>query len=701
MSSVSLRDFAQEIYELGPKGTLFRAGWEIRDRTRLLRPTGGESPMALQRSPSTRPWTSHLPFADPIAVAEAMRPRIPSGRLLELAAAARAAVNGRILCFGRWTGDYGFPIDWHVNPVTGERWNPADLWTPSSADERRVGDIKLTWEIARFPHAYHVARAAAFDRPNAPRYAEAMLAQMRAFEQENPYGIGVHWGSGQEVAFRLLAWLFALDVLCLRSTVAASASEVVRHALLAGGRFIAARLDYARVAVYNNHLLSEALALFGVGALLPEGAETRRWRDFGRRILDEESERQFYRDGGYIQQSHNYHRVALYDLLWACAFARSMGDAPSPSWLSAMERSLDFLVAHQNPDDGWLPNYGANDGARPSILSTCDFPDFRPVLQTVSLAVRGERIYEPGPWDEMAAWFMGPKALDEPLRRLDRVSVSFPVVGYHVLRGVDPSSFAAFRCGSLLDRFSQIDMLHLDVWWRGQNVLVDGGSYQYNGPEKWHNHFMRTGSHNTVSVDGHDQMVHFRRFKVLYWTRATLLQFEDHAAWTLAVGEHYGFRRHRGQCVHRRAVVFLKDDIWVVFDTVSGRGRHASRLHWLAGAFPFAGDEATGTVTLETPGGPFTVSVFDASGAPRPTTVACGQEEPPRGWVSRHYAERTAAPSIVAEQNGPAPQTFVTVLAGRPFELRNSGTTWLLTPQDSPTFEIRHDAHSTVSVTTR
>ena len=49
-----------------------------------------------------------------------------------------------------------------------------------------------------------------------------------------------------------------------------------------------------------------------------------------------------------------------------------------------------------------------------------------------------------------------------------------------------------------------MDMLHLDVWWRGCNVLVDGGSYLYNGPGVWHNHFQSANSHNTVVVDSRD-----------------------------------------------------------------------------------------------------------------------------------------------------------------------------------------------------
>ena len=359
--------------------------------------------------------------------------------------------------------------------------------------------------------------------------------------------------------------------------------------------------------------------------------------------------------------------MALQDLLWACLIARSGDDAPARPWLAALERSLDFLLAQQNPSDGRLPNYGSNDGALPCVLSTCDFSDFRPTLQAVSLLTRGERLYPPGPWDEEAAWLLGPKALDAPQRDITRRSLSFAATGYHVLRGDDSGSFAAFRCGSLRDRFSQIDMLHLDVWWRGQNVLVDGGSYLYNDTEGWHDHFMGTASHNTLVVDGHDQMVHFRRFKVLYWTEARLLDFEERPQWRLVAGEHYGYRRHAGQCVHRRSVLMIGDDLWVVADTVMGTGRHRARLHWLCGDFPHSRGSADGLLSLSTPLGPFAVRAYDEKAAPLVPDVVRGQESPPRGWLARYYARKVPVPSFAVEREGAVPLTFISVLgAGVP-----------------------------------
>ncbi|MHB8872432.1 MAG: heparinase II/III family protein [Myxococcaceae bacterium] len=661
-----LRDLVQEVRELGWRGTAFRASWELRQRTAVAARLARRPP-PLDPAISLGRWTARLPFADPVAVAQAMADRIPGDNLARLGTLAAEAVKGRIQCFGRWTADYGNPIDWHLNPDNRERWNPEAPWSLALADEPRVGDVKLTWEVARFPHAYHMARAAAFEPGLGAELAAALVAQFEHFTSQNPYGRGVHWASGQETAFRLLAWLFALDALLVRSEHGPRSSALVADALAIGAEHIDRNIDYARLAVYNNHLLSEALILYGVGVLLPELPAAARWRRLGHRILTVEASRQFYEDGAYIQQSHNYHRVALHTLLWASLFARSGGDKPAEAWLSAMDRSLGFLFAHQNPEDGRLPNYGANDGALPSLFSTCDFSDFRPALQAVSVAVRGERLYEPGPWDETTAWLFGPAALDLPLRKPGRRSVSFAPTGYHLLRGAGEASFAAFRCGTIRDRFSQIDMLHLDVWWRGVNVLVDGGSYLYNGPAEWHEHFLRTGCHNTVAVDGRDQMLHFRRFKNLYWTKARLLEFGDSTGHAFCSGEHFGYARHPGGCVHRRSVLFVKDDLWVVVDQVRGEGTHRVGLQWLAGELPYAYSACDGRLSLETTQGPFSVAVFDDEGRPALGTVLAGAEHPPRGWVSRYYGERRPAPSLVVERTAKVPITLVTVLgAGEP-----------------------------------
>jgi hypothetical protein len=659
-----LRDGLQEIRELGLLGTAFRIGWEVRARTGLLE---WPARSRVDSSPAYETaqdglWADRLPFADPDSVAYAMRDRIQPDALARLRDIAQNSLRGRILCFGRWVGDFGDPIDWHRHPATGTKTSPNVHWARALRAAAGGGDVKLLWEAARFPHAYHVARAAAFFPEVGLELSRGLLAQIEQFVERNPEGRGVHWNSGQEISVRCLSWLFALDCLLLRHDVTRRAVDIIGTALLKQTQHVQKHISFARMAVNNNHVIAEALLLLVSGSLLAGHAPVRYLREQGYAILVEETERQFYQDGGYTNLSHNYHRGVLQYLLWAWRITQATGIQPSERWRAAMERSLVFLLAHMNTTDGRLPNYGANDGSCPSILSTCDHADFRPTLQAVSIACRSERVFEPGPWDEEAAWLFGPRSLDLPLRPPARRSISFADTGFHVLRSAsDESTFAAFRCGSVRARFSQIDMLHVDVFWKGQNIFVDGGSYLYNGAVEWHDHFMETGSHNTVMVDGRDQMVHHRQFKCLYWTRARLMKFARQGEWQLATGEHYGFERHPGGCVHRRSIVFHDSGLAVIRDTVLGMGTHRIRLHWLAGPFPWSSQPEDSATTLQTDRGPFTIRFLRDTGEELTADAVVGRESPPRGWLSRYYAEKTETLSLVAELDASCPASLLTI----------------------------------------
>src|SRR5262249_32490384 len=163
------------------------------------------------------------------------------------------------------------------------RWGLDAEWSTASD----VGDVKMTWEAGRFPQAYYMARAAAFAPEDGRALAASMAAQMRAFVDANPYGRGVHFGSGQEIAIGLLAWVFGLDALCVRHADGVTTAALVQQTLADGARLIAARIAYARIAVRNNHLLSEALGLYAAGALLRGSPGAAEWTAMGRRLLDE------------------------------------------------------------------------------------------------------------------------------------------------------------------------------------------------------------------------------------------------------------------------------------------------------------------------------------------------------------------------------------------------------------------------------
>src|SRR5690606_22136502 len=150
----------------------------------------------LARPPKPPPvaadWTKRLPFASADDVTRALS--LPAPDVDSLVERALAATGGRIRCFGRWDADFGDPIDWHLNPTVGKRWSEDVFWS-RALQQRDAGDVKLTWEIGRFPQAYWMARAAAWRPEQARTLTAAFVAQVDGFVAANPYPRGLHWTS--------------------------------------------------------------------------------------------------------------------------------------------------------------------------------------------------------------------------------------------------------------------------------------------------------------------------------------------------------------------------------------------------------------------------------------------------------------------------------------------------------------------------
>lgn len=78
------------------------------------------------------------------------------------------------------------------------------------------------------------------------------------------------------------------------------------------------------------------------------------------------------------------------------------------------------------------------------------------------------------------------------------------------------------RCGNYSDRPSHADMLHIDLWFRGINILKDSGSYRYHHSNaEIKNYFPSVKAHNTVQVKDFSQMTKGPSFLWLDWPSAS------------------------------------------------------------------------------------------------------------------------------------------------------------------------------------
>ena len=513
-------------------------------------------------------------------------------------------------------------------------------------------DIKFIWEPARFGWAFILGRAYHLTQDEA--YAETFWKYFEEFTEANHPNLGPHWMNGQEVAIRLMTLAWADQVF---ETAAASSPE--RRARLAASVAVhAARIPstliYAR-AQNNNHLVTEAAGLYTAGLALPDHPHASKWRALGWRWLNWAFRRQIGGYGEYIQHSTNYHRVMLQAALWVDAIK----DVGWPRLtLQSLGRATHWLFSMLDPASGRTPNLGANDGALILPLSATPFNDFRPTVQAAARAFL--RFQMPGGvWDEMSLWLgLGEheKAYESSLYLADHP------------RGRE--SWAYLRASTFPSRLGHMDQLHLDLWWRGLNVAQDAGTYLYNADPPWDNPLVTSRAHNTVTVDGRDQMTRGGRFMTLDWFPAysKSVVATDETVLSCVRAWHNGYRGVR----HERTVTVYTDERWMVEDKLLSKKPHIYRLHWLLPDWEWeveSRDSGFG-IRLKSPEGWITLHITTDSQFPnsdfRFALIRAGEliygeghVEPFEGWVSPTYGDKVPALSLAIETQNVSDAKFL------------------------------------------
>jgi hypothetical protein len=445
---------------------------------------------------------------------------------------------------------------------------PLQHWTDyetGKADLRpSTFDLKYLWEPARFGWAFILGRAYHLTQDN--QYAESFWKYFESFSASNPANLGPHWMNGQEVAVRLLAFVWAAQVFETASASSAERRGLLLQSILQHATRIPPTLVYAQ-SQNNNHLVTEAAAIYTAGLLF----KNQTWRALGWKWLNWSFQNQISGYGEYIQHSTNYQRVMLQAALWSDAIK----DADWPmATAQSLERTAHYLFSMLDSASGRTPNLGSNDGALILPLSVTPFNDFRPTVQAAARSFLKTQM-SAGAWDEMSLWL-----------GLAPVQKTYGPEHYMTdhLRG--QNSWAYLRASRFKSRLAHMDQLHLDLWWRGLNIAQDAGTYLYNAPAPWDNSLMATRVHNTVTVDGRDQMMRGGRFMVLDWVNAfssSVIETDENILGSVQA-YHKGYRGVR----HERTVTVFRDERWVVVDrliqqplNLKNKTSHLYRVHWL------------------------------------------------------------------------------------------------------------------------
>jgi len=494
---------------------------------------------------------------------------VPKKESVALSLRFRESEKGIYIFFSSEKIDLGTAYNWITNPDTGYRYDITKHWSEIQDLSSEAGDIKYVWEKARFSYLYDIIR---HDYHNDSDQAAFVFSEIEDFIEQNPINLGPNYKCSQEISLRILNWTFALYYYKNSEFLTSERFDTIVNSIYWQLHHVYHNINFSRIAVRNNHAITETLMLYLSGLLFPFIPETKKWSKLGKKWFEQEIAYQIYDDGTFLQFSMNYHRVAIQLLTWGIRLSELHKDAFSDVVYTKAKKSLAFLEASQDPVSKQLPNYGSNDGALFFKLTDDDYRVYQSQLDDLRAVLYGA-VREVS---ESQGWY-GLQDLKVDDKREEGM-FSFRESGYYIFQEQDVKTF--IKCGSYKDRPAHADNLHLDIWVNGVNYLRDAGSYMYNTSKEEINFFTGTKGHNTISINGQNQMLKGSRFIWYHWVKEAVASLSKTTNTYLFEGQIKAFK-HIGGYTHKREIKKEINQLsWEVIDHVGLKNGDAMEQYW-------------------------------------------------------------------------------------------------------------------------
>ena len=555
--------FKNILQNMGWRYVGFRGWFEISKKAGILKSKFPQNP-PLRKFISLEDWKK-LPAQFFFESKAAINfPKNPSTILKEKVSRLR---KGELAYFNAAYKNIGRDYDWLTNPDNGFQYNTEKHWLDVNDYSSEAGDIKYVWEKSRFSYFYTIIR---YDYHFEEDCAEWIFSEIDSWITANPINSGPNYKCSQEISLRLLNWLFALYYYKNSSSLTEERFDKIMHYCYWQLHHVRQNINFSRIAVRNNHAITETMMLYLGGIFFPFFPKAKKWANEGLKWLEEEVAYQVYKDGTFLQFSHNYHRVLVQLLTWTLYLSDFNDKKLSDTFLSRSKKTLEYLYQCQLEENGHLPNYGANDGALFFPLNDCDYRDYRPQLNALAYYFNQTDLYGEGDWLEDRYWYNTSsfKARTNSFNLQRTSTAAFPKGGYYIHR--EEESLTFIRCGNHKDRPSHADNLHLDIWYKGKNIVRDAGTFMYNTTPELLSFFMGTKGHNTVMLGEHDQMKKGARFIWLNWSQATSAKILTGNNTTTFKGGIKAFQHLSNNISHERTWIKTHGKpLWEITDKVN------------------------------------------------------------------------------------------------------------------------------------
>ena len=496
----------------GLEYSVFRVSYELRKKYGIL---AFKFPQSYPKSvyPNLSTWKKDFSDRFFVQARENIISQTTLKPSLKLKEETAKILSGQILFFSNEWREIGFHNESFVHPISKYEY-PLLHWTKLPIYSSEIGDIKYIWEKSKFSFLLTLIRN---DIRNGTDNSEFVFNEINRWIKENPPNTGPQYICSQEISIRLLNWSFSLFFYQNSKYLDDIKFNSILKSIEVQLDHIYKNINFSKIAVRNNHAVSETLALYLISLYFPFFKNSAKYKYRGKKWFEDEIDFQIFSDGSDSQYSFNYHRVKVQLLCYAISSAKSNNETFRECVYIKSRKSLEFLLQVMgNQEKGVLPNFGPNDGSIYFKLNDADYRNYIPQLNALASLLDFKMpisIDEEAIEDEF--WFNSKlnRSQKNPLE-IHQGKINYTNGGY--LQISDSESNSLLKTPLLVFRAAQNDLLHLDIWYKGVNVLRDSGSFSYNTDEKTSMIFNGISGHNTVSLNGQQHMLKGPRFIWLF-----------------------------------------------------------------------------------------------------------------------------------------------------------------------------------------
>ena len=162
--------------------------------------------------------------------------------------------------------------------------------------------MKIVWEINRFKYLPLLAQAAVITKEK--KYADECEARILSWIDDNPFAGSINWSSPLEIAIRAISWTASFRILALAGFNISKNEEIARS-IWQHAAYLNAELSTDKI-VRSNHLIGETAGLYILSSFFsfPEAIF---YQLRAKKILTDSILKQTYPDGTSREASGWYH----------------------------------------------------------------------------------------------------------------------------------------------------------------------------------------------------------------------------------------------------------------------------------------------------------------------------------------------------------------------------------------------------------